>query len=363
MLRDRALRDPDTTQWHMDLTSDAIRGALRLSAETRAGSHPTESLGRMVEGIVNRPDVIDRLRAAFPTVRGFLVRERLIRRVCDGAAVLDAAEQRPDELTALGVRPAQLTALVKLGDAIDALADLHVAEATLGLVKGRSGAVSAATAAAAGQAPPPEFDVVRTSRDGRVVNTVAVVVLPLAAAPAGSRPSPAAVADPAVAAYLDDRSGDPAGAAWTWVALDENGQPAGSVTLASVGLRPCDTLGLGTGNLRDVVREVSRAAALGPDDPRGHATVRALASALAGVPAVDEDIGAAPDAAGTAAGELERRYAAVRGGGSRRGRRRPSRHRPQRHGGAPASDARADGPLGHHAARRRGRRPRRRRPG
>ena len=100
VIRDRALRDADATQWHMDLTSDAVRGALRLAAETRAGSHPAESLGRMVEGIVNRPDVIDRLRAAFPTVRGFLVRERLIRRVCDGAAVLDAAEQRPDELSA-----------------------------------------------------------------------------------------------------------------------------------------------------------------------------------------------------------------------------------------------------------------------
>ena len=312
VIRDRALRDADATQWHMDLTSDAVRGALRLAAETRAGSHPAESLGRMVEGIVNRPDVIDRLRAAFPTVRGFLVRERLIRRVCDGAAVLDAAEQRPDELSALGVRPAQLTALARLAAAVDALADLHVAEATLGLVKGRSGAVSAATAAAAGQAPPPEFDVVRTPRDGRVVNTVAVVVLPDAAAPTGSRPSPAAVADPAVAAYLDERSGDSAGASWTWAALDENGGPAGNVTLASIGLRPCDTIGLGTGNLRDVAREVSGAAALGPGDPRGHATVRALASALAGVPGVDEDVGATPDAANSAGRELARRYAAVR---------------------------------------------------
>lgn len=131
ILRDRALRDPDADRWHMDLTSDAIRGALRLAEETREGSHPAESLGRMVEAIVNRPDVIDRLRDAFPSIRVFLRSDMRVRRVCDGVAVLDAAENRPAELSQLGVRPAQLTALAELAAAVDALADLHVAEAAL----------------------------------------------------------------------------------------------------------------------------------------------------------------------------------------------------------------------------------------
>ncbi len=314
VLRDRALRDPDADRWQMDLTSDAIRGALRLAGETREGSHPAESLGRRVEAIVNRPDVIDRLRAAFPSTVGFgLTRADLrMRRVCDGISVLDAAENRPAELSQLGVRPAQLTALAELAAAVDALADLHVAEAALGVVKGRTAVASAATSAAAGQGPPPDFDVVRTPRGGRVVNTVALVVLPSAAAPTGARPSPAAVADAAVASYLDDRSGDPAGAAWEWAALDAAGEPVGKVTLAGIGLRPCDTVGLGSANLRDVVLDVSGAAGLGPADPSGHAIVRALAAALAGVPALPEDVGRPPDPSGAAVVELRQRYAALR---------------------------------------------------
>ena len=312
ILRDRALHDPDADRWQLDLTSDAIRSALRLASETREGSHPSESLGRMVEGIVSRPDVIDRLRVAFPTIRFFAGPALLVRRVCDGAAVLEAAVERPAARRAGSGRPGPLAALVELATAIDALADLHVAEATLGLVRGRPAAVSAATMAAAGQAPPPSFEVVRTPRSGRVVNTVALVVLPDGTAPSGARPSPAALGDPAVATYLDQRAGAPSGPAWTWQTLDADGGPAGTVTLAAIGLRPCDTVGLGVGNLRDVLCDVSGAAALGPADPPGHATVRSLAAALAGLPAAREDVGAPPDATNAAVTDLERRYTAVR---------------------------------------------------
>ena len=308
VLRDRALRDPDADLWHMDLTSDAIRAALRLAQDTRLGSHPAESLGRTVEEIVKRPAVIDRLRDTFPSTSGALRGRLKVRRVCDGAAVLEAVEDRPADVTALGVTATQLKALVELAVAVDALGDLHVAEAALGVIKGRPATTSAATAAAAGQGLAPDFGVVGTPRAGRPVNTIAVVVLPTAPAPTGAQPSPAALADPAVAAYLDDRAG--AAATWTWTKLDAAGAPEGTVTLADVGLRPCDTVGLGTGNLRDVVREFSRAADLGPDDPPGHATVRAFAAALAGLPAVPEDVGAPPDPA--AAAELGQRYAKLR---------------------------------------------------
>jgi hypothetical protein len=311
VLRDRALHDPDAERWRMKLTSGPIRGALRLADQTREGAHPDESLGQRVEAIVRRPAVIDRLRAAFPTAPIFIRFDLKGRRVCNGAAVLEAAVNRPDDLRQFGVTIAQVTTLQELAASIDALADLHVAEAVFGVVRGRTAKVAAATNAAAGQAPPPGFDVVRTVRAGRVVNTVAAVVLPQANAPTGAHPSPAALADPAVAAYLDARSGDPAGAAWTWATLDEAGTPSGSVTLANVGLRPCDTVGLGSTNLRDVVRAVSGAAGLGPDDPPGHARVRALAAALAGLPALSDDVGTRPDG-GAVATELARRYKTVR---------------------------------------------------
>ena len=139
---------------------------------------------------------------------------------------------------------------------------------------------------------------------------------------------------------------------------------SGNVTLAGIGLRPCDTVGLGTGNLRDVVRDVSGAAALGPADPPGHAIVRALAAALAGVPALAEDVGAPPDPAGAAGrrarATLRRRCATPP---SPRPPTRAQRAAAHRHRGSPASRARADRAVGHHAARRRHRRPDRRRAG
>ena len=64
--------------------------------------------------------------------------------------------------------------------------------------------------------------------------------------------------------------------------------------------------------LRELVREASGAAALGQQDPPGHAIVRALAAALAGTPALTEDVDAAPDTAGAAATELAQRYTRVR---------------------------------------------------
>jgi hypothetical protein len=311
ILRDRALHDADAGRWQMQLTSDAVRGALRLSDLTREGAHPAESLGQMVEAIVQRPVVIDRLRAAFPTIQSFARADLKGRRVCNGAAVLEAAENRPDDLRQLGVLAGQVTKLQELAAAVDALADLHVAEAVLGVVKGRTANVAAATTAAAGQAPPPGFDVVRTPRSGRVVNTIVAIVLPNANAPTGNLPSPAALADAAVAAYLDARSGDAASAAWRWTTLDADGASIGTVTLADVGLRACDTVGLGITNLRDVVRDVSGAAGLGPDDPSGPAALQALAAALAGVPALSDDVGARPEA-GAVAADLTERYKAVR---------------------------------------------------
>ena len=64
----------------------------------------------MVEAIVQRPAVIDRLRTAFPTAPGLRSRPPKIRRVCNGTAVLEAAVGRPDDLRALGVLAGQITA-------------------------------------------------------------------------------------------------------------------------------------------------------------------------------------------------------------------------------------------------------------
>ena len=209
VLRDRATPRSRRHRWHMDLTSDAIRAALRV-AEDRGGSHPAESLGRTVEEIVKRPAVIDRLRTPSRADHQPLHGRLKARRVCDGAAVLEPQPTTgPAELTALGVTAAQLKALARARRRVDALGDLHVAEAALGRGQGAPGPTSRRSPRPRrpARASPPDFDVVRTPRAGRQVNDDRRRRAAHRARARRRRPSPAALADPAVAAYLDDRAG------------------------------------------------------------------------------------------------------------------------------------------------------------
>jgi len=311
ILRDRAQSPTDPDRWTMLLESDAVRGALRLADMTRAGAHPGESLGRLVESIIGRTVAIDQLRERFPSTQPGIPSRYRRRRVCDGAAVLDAATTSPTPLAQLDLTGAEIEALVELSTAVDALADLHVAEAVLGVVKGRTSSVAAATSAAAGQSPPPSFDVVRTPPSGRLVNTVALAVLPDVTGALDADPGPAMIADPAVATMLDVAGGDPSSAAWRWTTHDAAGSAVGSVTLADLGMQPRDTVGLGADSLRDVVREGIGAVALGDDDPPGHAAIRRAAVALTGVPALSDDVGDDPDD-GAALAELLTRYQNLR---------------------------------------------------
>jgi hypothetical protein len=310
VLRDRYERDPDGDQtWAIDLTSDHLRTALRLATETRSGVHPAETLGQTVERIVGRPDVIDRLRDAFPQQPAVLRPRFKLRRTIDGPAVLDAAVDGPAALTGLGVTTAQVAELVELSNAVDAFADLQVAEAIHGVVTGRPAAVAAAAEAAAGVGMPPEPGVIRTRRDGRTLETIVAVVLPV---PALTGDGPAAIADPAVAAFLDDRAGDPAGPAWQWTTHDDAGQPQGTVTLDGIGLRPCETVLLGIDQLRALAASTAGAPSLAPEDPSGPRTVRTWASAIVGSVNVGDDIAAAGVASSATTAELAARLDALR---------------------------------------------------
>ena len=302
-----AIPDGDQT-WAIDLTSDHLARGPRLAAQTRNGVHPGETLGQSVERIVGRPDVIDRLRDAFPQQPTFLRPRFRLRRTIDGPAVLDAAVDTPGALTALGVTAANLAELVDLSNSIDAFADLQVAEATHGVVTGRPAAVAAAAEAAAGVGIPPEPGVIRTRRDGRTLDTTVAVVLPV---PASAGEGPAAVADPAVAAFLDERAGDPAGPEWQWTTLDDAGRPDGTVTLDDAGLRPCETVLLGIDQLRALAAAVADVPSLAPENPIGPRLVRTWATAIAGSVNVGDDIAAA-GALSTVVAELVARLDALR---------------------------------------------------
>ncbi|WP_344206398.1 hypothetical protein, partial [Actinomadura livida] len=172
LIRDRAVHDPEPGRWHMDVTSAKARRAARLADEVRRGAHPAEALGREVERAVGDPAAITELRRRFPIRAGHAGR-----RTCDGQRVLAA------DPAALDLPAATLDELARLREVIDVYADLLVAEAVHHVVEGRTGTAGAALDAAAGLARPPDFEVLRTRREGRPVETSCLLVTPHAAPP------------------------------------------------------------------------------------------------------------------------------------------------------------------------------------
>jgi hypothetical protein len=247
LLRDRAVRDAEPGRWHMDVTSTAARDAARIAAQVAFGGHLAEVLGREVERAAGDPAAVQQLRDDYP-----IRTEHGGRRVCDGQAVLAA-----DPAT-LGLPAAVLARLERLRSAVDAYADLLVAEAVNDAVQGRPEAAGAAMDAAAGLARPPSLEVLRTAREGRAVETTCALVLPDAATPALpsdqdalAAVSPAALADAAWAAWVATRLG--AAGDWSWTAAPAGGGAAVTVTLATLGLSPAEALALPLADLERLV--------------------------------------------------------------------------------------------------------------
>ena len=289
VLRDRAVSDPEPARWHMDLTSRTVRAADRLAAAVQAGAHLSEVLGREVERVVGRPDVVDQLRRDFP-IRA----EHAGRRVCDGQMVLAA------DPSSLGLWQQALAALGDLRAGVDAYGDLLVAEAVHDVVDGRAETAGAVMDAAAGLARPPELSVLRTQRDGRGVSTTCVVALPATDPPVLpadsallSEVSPGTLADPAFAAFLVAQVG--AAGTWTWT----TGAGA-SVTLADLGLEPVDAIALPLDDLERLASNAVGAPTVSGTSSDRHGLAVRLATLVGQNPAVPSalaehaDAGAAP---------------------------------------------------------------------
>lgn len=236
VLRDRAINDPTSSRWDLDLTSQSVRAAERIAAQVRTGSHLGEALGREVERVLAREADVLRIRRSFP-----LREEHAGRRTCDGLAVLAA------EPGALGLDAERLAGLQELRVAVDAYGDLLVAEAVHHVSAGRPDIASAVMDAAAGLSRPPELALLRTQRSGRTVSTEVVLCMPDATSDvASAEASPSSLADPATAAFIRRQ----VGAADTWLFVGS----AVSVTLADLGLSPADALALPLNDLLDLAR-------------------------------------------------------------------------------------------------------------
>ncbi|WP_432513064.1 hypothetical protein [Kineococcus sp. SYSU DK001] len=243
ILRDRAVNDPADHRWDLDLTSRSVRDADAVAEHVRVGAHPGEAVGREVERVVGDPAVVARLRREHP-----LRSEHAGRRVCDGLAVLDA-----DPAT-LGLTEPALAGLARLRAALDTYGDVLVAEAVHHVTEGRPEVAGAVMDAAAGLSRPPHLGLLRTPREGRAVTTSVVLVLPDVAAPADpptgaerALVAPAAVADPAAAAWLARQVGEAADWVFEVAPVDSGGVATGApvpVPLADLGLAPADALAL-----------------------------------------------------------------------------------------------------------------------
>jgi hypothetical protein len=242
ILRDKAIHDPETGRWQIDLESSTIRLAEQIAEEVRLGSHIGEVLGRHVERIAGSKATVEALRTQFP-----LRTEHAGRRVCNGEAILKA------DPAALPLSATQSSALAPLRRALDTYSDLLVAEAVFHVVSGRGAVAGAAMEAAAGLASPPDLDVISTRRTGRAINTNVVVALANAPNPSiAADTSPGTAADPAVAAFLDSALGPPAGQQWTWEVLEPGGTIA-TISLDDFALAAVDAVVLSEEELARLV--------------------------------------------------------------------------------------------------------------
>jgi hypothetical protein len=261
VLRDQAVRNPGDDRWRLVLDSTTVRRAAELADQVRSGIHLSEVLGREIERRFPKPERVLALRRQFPARP-----EWAGRRVCDGQLILDKLRKDPTKLpTWMRSDRKQLDELV---EALDAYADLLVADALHAVSEGRAEAASDALEASAGLAAPPELRLLTTQREGATIRTEVLFAIPWredwekTAVTASS--SPVAVADPAVARWLTAELGSPSGV--EWVDLD---LPSRKVTLGALKLTIADLLLYSADELDELARTRLRGASRVGGNARG----------------------------------------------------------------------------------------------
>ncbi|MGZ8741700.1 MAG: hypothetical protein ACXWXO_02130 [Nocardioides sp.] len=269
VLRDHAVHDAEDDRWKLTLDSASVRLAAELADQVRSGIDLAEVLGRELERRFPEPDKVLALRRKYPARP-----EWKGRRVCDGQQVLVDARDNPRRLPQW-LKPADVKDLL---DALDAYADLLVADALHAVVEGRPDAAAESLEASAGLGAPPELRLLRTQREGATITTEVLLSLPYQAAwekvEITDETSPVEVADPAFARWLAGEVGRPRTLTWT-----DREHPARRTTLAELGLTVPEALLHPAGALDDLAR-----ARLAEDDddrdlPLGGTARQALARA------------------------------------------------------------------------------------
>jgi hypothetical protein len=271
--------DPQAPQrFAVNLSSARIRAALALAQGVREGQPLGALLGYQLErGLheghpgIELDAAIGTLRDQFPLLSGRLtdlppgVSAEVIeaRNVVDGLALVEATQGQayPYGLAGLpaGGTPqgdAIAAEVDRLHDALDALSDVLLAESVHQAVQGNLTRTKASLDALTSPEAPPEPEIVRTPRSGRVLAFRAALALD-ADAKAGWTPalSPRARANPQVNHWLAQHL--PPAAAIQWTVTDGGGAPEVQ-SFAGLDLEPIDIVLMSGDRLGDQSSELER---------------------------------------------------------------------------------------------------------
>lgn len=244
----------------IDLSSDRVRLGLHVLDGIREGQPLGALLGYRLERSIHDAgddldQYIDDLRRLAPldtasssgTSADPGTSESIAPRdVVDGLALLRKLAADPQLLSKAGL-PAAIADLVgRLDDALDAVADLTLAESVHQLLRGntlRAGATL--DAIARGDVPPPELDVVRTPRAGTAL-TQRLLAVAIGDQVPGWATTPRALAEPRLNAWAGALLGDPSRVRARARFVDASGSQIGAaeIGLNRLGLAPLDLLAL-----------------------------------------------------------------------------------------------------------------------
>ena len=254
IMRDKFLSAERTNQkndkgdnpWQMNITSKKVRLAEEIAEEIRMGFHLHEVIGRQVEHIVAKPLKIRELRQ--DVKYAMHVERKDINEVCNGVETLPGLLKGDINFPMSGEQQASLQLLQ---DSLDTYSDLLMADGVVQLMNRQVDKAAETMDAAAGFSRPPSFDFIRTPPSGYQLETVVLSALPFIAVESIADSHPIRIADPSVAAFLENKMGNN----WEWTAINmDTDAVIGSVSLTMLQLLPIDMLALSDDMICDMVR-------------------------------------------------------------------------------------------------------------
>jgi hypothetical protein len=274
--------------FEIDLSSERVRLGLHLLDGIREGQPLGALLGYRLERLLHENGGDNRIKllrqnfplGAVPVAEGGTAESIEAGNVVDGLALLRVYHN--PNLHSTDWIPAEIEPYVKrLDDALDAVADLTLAESVHQLSRGNSIRAGATLdAIARGDAPPPELDFVQTPRAGNAV-THRLVAIGGGSAP-GWGNTPRSKAEPRLNGWAASLFGDPKRVRARGRFTDSTGASLGNIEIGldGLGLAPLDLLAIpeprdgSSGELAERLRR-AMAAARPPSVP-ATATVQIL---------------------------------------------------------------------------------------